>query len=419
MDSLFNNIILACYGLTALLALLMTVRKKWRSPLWLSFFSFFATIVFIDLLLILVQYDPYSIKIRKVYDPVLGVINTPNLHTDVNFSAEKSGDLLGIYGIDPSSLPGLPRNESYDFKYQIDANGFRNTKGKDWKQADLLTIGDSFTIASSLPEEKTWSSLLAAKMGIVSWYEASVNQLGPENYLKILQFFAPGLKAGTKVVIGFFEGNDLHDLYFEMPRQNRKNLALLLDYAVSEFSQSKPFLSKVRIPLFNLAGSTWPVLFFQPYVDQLAQNKDSIRENENYAKLNTIFADYTKICGQYRLNCFIVYFPDKFHVYYPLIKGQFDYAGYFKAITGNGTPAPAPADFDKNLDNEKTLIKTLADENGLQFISVVGDLQKAAGSAIVYWPYDTHLNAYGNEIAAESIKNSLLQTGQKKLAGKP
>lgn len=407
ISPLFSYGVYICYAATLVLLAWMIWKKRMLDGWWLSLFSLCATIVAVDILLIALQFDPYVIKIRKIYDAEIGARNTPNLHMPIEYSAENTGDLLNIYHIDNKNLATLPENETYSFNYQIDKNGFRNTTALNPADIDILTIGDSFTIASSLPLEKTWSTVLGEKTKRKS-YQAAVNQIGPKNYLKILQLFAPKLTPKTEVVIGFFEGNDLHDLYFSAPSHTVKNLALLLQYTKEQLQQKAPQTQKISIPTIQIAGTDWPVLFYKEYVDQLLKTRKEIISSENFEKLEKIFSDIAKTCQAYQLSCHIAYFPTKFHVYYPQIRENFNYGQYFNIILPGGDyTSPPQSNFDENIDNEEDMVHLIVKKAGINFISLTNALRQESNKNIIFWPYDTHINSLGNQIAAETIAEEI------------
>ncbi len=407
--NIFDVIVGAFYLLTAGIFGWMIFNKKKVDGAWLSVLSVGLTIIVIDLVIMGIGFDPYALKIRKVYDEEMGVKNLPGLAMQVQFDAAKNGDLLDVYGIDPQSLPTLPTQETYDFPYQIDQNGFRNRLGMDLKQVKIVSVGDSYTIASSLPQELAWPALVAKSMSVPG-YNAAVNQIGPENYLKILKFLAPKLTPKTTVLIAFFEGNDLGSLSFEVENRTKKNLATFLQYFYEQLMSPKKVRISLSLPEFSIHGQKYPLLFLKPYVDGLLRTSEDIQHDKNLLALEEIFSLMSEVCTQYDLNCTLVYFPEKFHVYYPLLGSQFGYGKYFETLLP-GTPVDDldPQTMEANIGNLETVVRSLAEKSGLKFISLTSALQKEAKDFLLFFPYDTHLNGLGNEISAQEIVKQLGQ----------
>lgn len=395
-------------------------------------------IVLFDLAFMAFRFDPYLFQIRKISHPDLGLVNVPGLKVDVQFSAERNGDLLEMYSIDPEGLPSLPLNEKYEFPYQIDAFGFRNPSGDAPMDSDIVVIGDSYTIASSLPLEKGWVSVLRESSG-KRVYQMATNQIGPQNYLEYLNFAAPRLKSGTKVLIAFFEGNDFANLDFQIENNRKANLANFLKFSWENIR--KIFVSRkiVDIPWFLISGNSglpelFPLLFFKNYVDDGLRSEGEFLEISQIVDLRRIFFQISDICQKHSLDCRVVYFPEKFRVYFPLIRDQFDYEEYFSKIEPDDPETrqmevrqtdleiPSGADYSRGNDSfeipaegvfekrfairEKWLIDEL-ERVRLPFISLTEVLSKAAQSQLIYWPYDTHLNGFGNEMAGNALVREL------------
>lgn len=384
-------------------------------------------IIVIDLFLMMLQFDPFIFQLRKVPDPDFGVTNAPNFRMNVSFSAEKNGDLLEMYRIDSQNLPKLPSNEAYTFSYQIDGRGFRNAEGQNLEDSDILVIGDSYTIASSLPLEKGWVSVLQKSTG-KKVYQMATNQIGPKNYLHYLKFVAPQLKPHTKVLIAFFEGNDFANLDFQISDTRKKNLANFLRYFwenVKKFTVPTRTLDIPRFLISQNAGlqKSLPLLFLKNSVDDGLQNEEDFLQMFQPVELRDIFTQISSTCRAHLIDCHVIYFPEKFRVYFPLVQDQFDYEKYFSKIIPEFSELKmTELEMTENRDiqeilsedlyrqrlgiREKWLMDTLA-HLGLNFISLTDILSRSARENLIYWPYDTHLNGLGNEVAAREVAEKL------------
>jgi len=94
-----------------------------------------------------------------------------------------------------------------ELTYRTDERGFRNPPGL--TRADIVFIGDSFTEAASVDEERTFVRLAGQKTGM-SAANLGVGHYGPQQELLTLE--RHGLALGPKAVVWqVFEGNDLGD----------------------------------------------------------------------------------------------------------------------------------------------------------------------------------------------------------------
>ncbi|MFN8374110.1 MAG: hypothetical protein U0694_14690 [Anaerolineae bacterium] len=57
-----------------------------------------------------------------------------------------------------------------------------------------------------------------------------------------------------------------------------------------------------------------------------------------------------------------------------------------------------------NIDNQRNVIREVADESGMQFIDLVPALQAAALTGDpTYYTYDSHWSTRGHQVAGETI----------------
>lgn len=401
----WNWLIFSFYLILFAAVIFSIISKKKIDGLIISIIATCVTIIAVDILIVALKFDPFEIKIRKTTVPQLGVINVPKFHDTVDFSAQKNGDLLDIYKVNPKSLPELNTNESYTFSYNIDKLGFRNQDDRQIKDAQILTIGDSYTIASSLPLDKGWPYLIE-NLTQKKVYSAATNQIGPINYLRYLEYFAPQLAPNTTILIGFFEGNDFVDLDFTLPQNTQKNLANLLRYVWINRNSVVKNLDSIEIPQFKVGDTSWPILFYKAYVDQLLMDENTFTQRPQLKELAQILGKMKEICNTYQHNCAVVYFPDKFHVYFPIIKNQFNYQKYFAQILGSSSDISTNL-AEKTISVQEKTFKKMVEAAGLKFISLTSALTQKAADSLLYWPYDSHLNGLGNQTSAEEIIKEL------------
>ncbi|MGB0575134.1 MAG: hypothetical protein ACPGPC_03120 [Alphaproteobacteria bacterium] len=116
------------------------------------------------------------------------------------------------------------------FRYPADRHGFNNPdKVWDGESADLLTLGDSFTLGNCVPKGKSMVDLLRTRTGKLLNLGGGGN--GPLFMLAGLREY--GARFKPKTVLWFFYNNDIENL-----RNERRNSILQRYLADDQFSQS-------------------------------------------------------------------------------------------------------------------------------------------------------------------------------------
>jgi hypothetical protein len=136
-------------------------------------------------------------------------------HPNSRYTGEVAGDLVQW---------GIPSPTRYIVDVVYDHNGFRNSE--DYRQADVVAIGDSFIEGAETAESATMVAQMGRQLGVVAANLGQSNY-GPQQELIVLKRY--GLPLSPKVVVWFFfGGNDLNDIdSYELHRQNRYPTHLL------------------------------------------------------------------------------------------------------------------------------------------------------------------------------------------------
>jgi len=91
-----------------------------------------------------------------------------------------------------------------------DELGFCNPPGKAMRQdADVVTIGDSFTWCTLVSPDATFTALLEQNLGM-STYNLGAPGIGPYEYVEVLRRYGTGLRPKVVIMV-IYGGNDLRD----------------------------------------------------------------------------------------------------------------------------------------------------------------------------------------------------------------
>ncbi|MFO1514222.1 MAG: hypothetical protein U1F83_15135 [Verrucomicrobiota bacterium] len=114
----------------------------------------------------------------------------------------------GLSRGDLALLNGDPDPYARPVTFETDMDGFRNSR--DIGQADLITIGDSFTEAGNVMESESFSTLAGRRMGLSS---RNLGRAGYTAATELIVLNKYGLKCRPKVVVWqIAEANDLAEM---------------------------------------------------------------------------------------------------------------------------------------------------------------------------------------------------------------
>ncbi len=130
-----------------------------------------------------------------------------------------AAELLARLVLDPVDYL-LPQVAPDDFlSYRVrgysgghDAWGFRNIRTPE--SAEIVCIGDSMTYGQAAPARDSWPAILGTISGRTV-YNMGLGGYGPTQYLYLMRTKAIQLHPKT-VIVGFYLGNDLSDVYIQV-----------------------------------------------------------------------------------------------------------------------------------------------------------------------------------------------------------
>jgi hypothetical protein len=358
-------------------------------------------------------------------DKVLGFRLKPNQELYRHFDPTRDTIIV----MDGQLAEVLPTGEEKFEEYlNIDSDGFRNESVPE--QAEIVAVGDSFTFGESVKREDSWAVILKKQRG-VSLYNTGVSGYCPPQELIALREY--GLTKKPKVVLWeFFAGGDLleserfydfqqHDESFFGSLQARQNpfpynrplIKLLV--SLVKGSQAKnapiPYPGPERVAA---GGVEKPIIFDRWTFNLQARSREQTEKSLGWRVTCESLKEGKRLCDEARARMVFIYVPDKLAVYSKYVLDKFDKEKMLEfarsALTDlpDVTPDEFIEDLRRNLNNQRDLLRDFCKANGIEFIDMQEPLQKCLdGGTWPYYCYDTHLNAAGNRVAAETIASYL------------
>lgn len=300
-----------------------------------------------------------------------------------------------------------------------DANGFRNSSPEKATYS-IVALGDSFTRASGVAF--SWPQKLAELTGMDVLNLGDVG-FGPQDELKVLQ--EDGLKKQPQwVIMAYFEGNDLYDA----ASYKEANPLILFRFGKYMLDQSIEAWHKGRsakVPAAAVSTYQYPVMvtingtdldtaFFSYYMGWLSVNQETIKSSQNYRLVTETILKVQELSEGAKAQFLLVYVPSKEHVYLPYLKDpnvlkrvfadvptiERDEAGFLQFTNKRATPEPTRL----HMEDHARLLSDLATENHIHFLDLTPIFQEEASrGAELYYPFDTHWNQLGHDLAAETM----------------
>jgi hypothetical protein len=138
------------------------------------------------------------------------------------------------------------------------------------------------------------------------------------------------------------------------------------------------------------------------YKNETTKPNELLKINE-WAILRELLSEFKAIAAENDIVPIVVFLPTKAHVYaeYTIPESEPNWMQIRDEQIASK-------------DNTETALRTLCREVGLQFISVVPAFEQAAGEGkLLFYPFDTHWNSEGRQIAAAVVAEALGAKNQK------
>ena len=352
----------------------------------------------------------------RVDPPVRRVQAFSNRNYTVKLS---SGDLY--YWMRGTIAPVPPDQDIVLARVNVttDANGFRNTLPES-ATYDIVALGDSFTVGGNVASP--WPQMLAefTRSTVLNLGEAGD---GPQQELEILRRY--GLTPSPQwVILAYFEGNDLYDAGsyaqaspFILPRFGK----YMLERGLETLRGPRPAGAgaivepNYRYPIrVTIGDADLRMAFFSYYISWLSVNREAIESSQNYRLVGESILKMRELSEAEEARFLLVYVPSKEHVYLPYLNDadllgpvftdvptlELDRAGFLQFTSETATPELTR----QHMDDQANLWADFAAGQNIFFLDLTSTFQEEARTgAELYYPFDTHWNQTGHDLAAQTI----------------
>lgn len=319
----------------------------------------------------------------------------------------------------PHAPPGFGK---IDRTLRTDRRGYRNAITLE--QADVVTLGDSFTEGSNVSDEHAWPARLGTLLG------RPVCSLGmsgydPLHYLESLKDH--GLALRPKVVLCLlYEGNDFRSTDSDAKRRVpsfSKRVAGYLDRSpvirasdqllirlFGPIGADAPLADRSRIDWLPLAippGTSAKYYAFEPkQLRDLYPSADEFAADKHWLNPRGQLAEMNARCREIGATFVVLFAPTKAHVTFPLVADRVDPAKVraFTAISIKGE-LPEPREFllelTRNIEAREQVVGRWCVQEGIPYLGLTSSLRAAASAGTqVYYTYDQHWTPPGHEVVA-------------------
>lgn len=302
----------------------------------------------------------------------------------------------------PSSTGWIHRYFEMDNVVEINSDGFHDIERRDEQKAvaeakrkTILVVGDSFTASLHVPIPHTWTQTLERELRDTSVVNLGLEATGTDAHLAILEKYLPEYEPDI-VILAFFE-NDMEDIrrtklygdcyngnaLFYQDQEQKEQMKLYVDE--NDPSAATRWLFD-RVFIFRLASS-----FFSSSSDLLRNNmlfphtiglEFSGESAEPRNDIDQLLTDFRQLSQQWGFRLLVIPVPTRMRVNVSL-----------ETLTENASP------------------QVLAELEVIDIWPIFTSLRESegAGHRSLFWKYDGHFNAKGNELFGLSVARQLEQ----------
>jgi hypothetical protein len=299
-----------------------------------------------------------------------------------------------------SRFRGLPFAPDFDTGFHLNSHGFKDVEYETAKKPGtvrILAIGDSF-VFGAVPYPFNFLTLLEQDLGQRDPPAEVINMgipgIGPREYVEVLANEGLPLSADV-VLVTLFLGNDFNVEPASPPRSYLlaflRFLGAMFDrgqsiHGVAHYAEDRPNMDPAQYLEVERIGS---------FIFRKSNPAFSIQLSAVLAALQQI----QQMCKDRGMELLVVLAPAQAQVN-PSLQWEI-----VRAYPGR------EADFDFLFPNRR--LNAGLDRLGIRHVDLTGPFREAARARPLYLPRDTHWNIAGNRLAADLIRDELLQKGTK------
>lgn len=366
------------------------------------------------------------------------------------------GDIVRMGFIPPAALSSAPGR----YSLRTDAEGFRNTRVR--AAIHVAALGDSFTDGLTLPIEQIWTTRLEQNLGLPVQNYGTAG-FGPQQELRVLRDYA--IQHHPRVVLlAFFAGNDIFDAErFDKYERSEGSITLsktgwnikkvvaryetfylfsLVRLALNTLetrasnqeaegtkvadsvdqNAERPGIPAESLPGFDRGMFIIPVntrtlrfALMPPYLQTLTFSEAALEKRSGWQLTRRTILEMNSVSHESGATLVVLFIPFKSQVYFPLLERSFgsedlerDFQFYFRQ-------QPAGVDLKEMSQNrlaQNNMMRRLCEDEHILLIDPTAALQaEVEAGRNTYFPDDSHWNAAGHELAANTIAAFLKSHG--------
>ncbi len=325
----------------------------------------------------------HTVADKYVDDPELGILHEPNL----SFPLETS---------------------DFSYHYQTDSKGFTNFEDETlYQQADIVTLGDSYTEGVGVPQNLSYPRQLA---NLLNRRILNLGHGSYDSYQYPIVLKRYGLTAKPKtVIVSFWCFNDFQNRYFYWNKANKEKAVSyrkfidngdMIQYRKENRKQlySKQLFSFISTRLLESYKSLWDFGAYRgisingkkismPISKYIVGSDEEIESCLAYLK--SVLSELKQMAKKNNFRLIVLYLPMKEEVYYRFIKNL-------------------PNETRQNLDWWRTPAIKAIQEMNVEVIDFTPPFIEAAKhQKQIYHTSDVHLNLEGYSLVASTLNTYL------------
>jgi SGNH hydrolase-like domain, acetyltransferase AlgX len=342
----------------------------------------------------------YWLKSRWLPDDELVYRNKPFSKFHMKLKGDQYRD---YFGVDVEPKPYSAVFDEYGFR-----NGAMPQGG--W---DVVVLGDSF-VEVGHDEADTFTSRLAVQSRM-KVRNLGIGGHGPSQYVRVLKRYGLTPKP-TFVLFCFFEGNDMKDIRNYLQWQDTKvhPYSILTGNFVQRYLMAlrdvvyNPLLSILEGNAQSAPGNLITIKVGDSTIKSVVSYKNETRspgellQLREWDILKELLVEFKSIAEENNIVPIVLFLPTKAHIYAEYSTSESE--TNWMTIRDQQIAAK---------DHVVVALQALCREIGMELISLVSTFERAASQGeFLYYPFDSHWNSEGRQLAASVLAEALISRRQ-------